>query len=339
MDMIKAFVFVQGFIWASLLFRKPSRQLVSMAAAFLFLCLLYLILYINTVFERQIPVILAPAFTMLLSVSLSFHPLKKWHLRLKEMEFNPVWFLLAASALLVAYCIWTRMPAKLCWMYVTLLGAATFAVDAYAFMKHLKKKTIAGSLLEDPWSRLSMLLLLDKGLVLLFACFIFFFPVKNEDSYPAMRNSMDILVTLLTFVTGYMTVTALFTSAAPEKRKKQKKVEDENTLALIAKVNRLMQDQKPYLDHELTLDKMADMLELSENELTRLLNHEMETNFYALVNDYRMETVLEKLKVSDNRKFTIMASAYESGFNSKSTFYRIFKEYTKLTPKEYLAEN
>jgi AraC-like DNA-binding protein len=154
-----------------------------------------------------------------------------------------------------------------------------------------------------------------------------------------MRNSMDILVTLLTFVTGYMTVTALFTSAAPEKRKKQKKVEDENTLALIAKVNRLMQDQKPYLDHELTLDKMADMLELSENELTRLLNHEMETNFYALVNDYRMETVLEKLKVSDNRKFTIMASAYESGFNSKSTFYRIFKEYTKLTPKEYLAEN
>lgn len=100
-----------------------------------------------------------------------------------------------------------------------------------------------------------------------------------------------------------------------------------------------MEDQKPYLDNELSLVKMADMLEISEYELTRLLNHEMDTNFYTLVNDYRMENVLKLLKESDKRKFTIMASAYESGFNSKSAFYRIFKEYTKLTPKEYLAGN
>ena len=184
-----------------------------------------------------------------------------------------------------------------------------------------------------------MLLLVDKLLVLLFACYLLIFPAKNEDSYIATRNSMHFLIAILTFVTGYMTVSALFQSESQKKGMKQKKMVSGDAQELIGKVNRLMHDQKPYLDNELTLDKMADMLELSENELTRLLNHEMDTNFYTLVNDYRMETVLKKLKDSDRRKFTIMASAYESGFNSKSTFYRIFKEYTQRTPKEYLDEN
>ena len=100
-----------------------------------------------------------------------------------------------------------------------------------------------------------------------------------------------------------------------------------------------MKEQKPYLDCELTLEKMSRMMGVSENELTRLLNHDMETNFYKLVNDYRIETVLAKLEDSDHRRFTIMASAYESGFNSKSAFYRIFKAYTRMTPGEFLAKH
>ncbi len=310
-----------------------------MAVSFLFLFILYLLLYIGTVFESQVPAILAPILTMLLIIALSFHPLKKLPLVFKGKEINPAWSLAPAFILLAAYCIWTGMPVKVFWMCVILFGTATLILDSYAFLKQLKKKAIPGSLLDDTQSKLSMLLLVDKLLVLLFAFYLLIFPAKNEDSYIATRNSMHFLIAILTFVTGYMTVSALFQSESQKKGMKQKKMVSGDAQELIGKVNRLMHDQKPYLDNELTLDKMADMLELSENELTRLLNHEMDTNFYTLVNDYRMETVLKKLKDSDRRKFTIMASAYESGFNSKSTFYRIFKEYTQRTPKEYLDEN
>ncbi len=338
METIIAVVFVQSFIWATLLVREPSRNHLSLAVSFMSLFLIYLLLYIHTVFERQIPVNLAPVSILLLTLSISFYQLEKLRLSLIKTAIKPFWLLLAVSVLLGAYCVWTGIQIKLFWRVLVLFGTASFAYDAYAFIIQLKKKNITGSFLEDTPSKLSLLLLLDKFLILLFACLLLFFPLQNEEAYTRMRNSFHILVALLAFVTGYGTVTASFRLETQNKKTYKKNGDNRNNQELIEKVNRLMQDQRPYLDCDLTLEKMADMLELSENELTRLLNHEMDTNFYNLINDYRMQTVLKKLKESNNRKFTIMASAYESGFNSKSTFYRIFKEYTKLTPKEFLAD-
>jgi AraC-like DNA-binding protein len=339
MEIIKATVFIQSFVWASLLFRNPSRNNLSLSVSFLFLSVIYLLLYINRVFERPIPWNLVPACSILLIVSVSFFQSRKLRLKHFDSGLNPAWLLLAGSIILAGYCAWTGIPAKLFWICISLFATGTFLFDAYALIIQRRKKTITGSLIEDIPSRLSLLLLLDKLLVLLFAFFILLIPEKNANSSSAIRNSLDILVAVLTFITGYITVTALFQMEGQKKGKKKKYEDSTNTPELIEKVTRLMEDQKPYLDNELSLFKMADMLEISEYELTRLLNHEMDTNFYTLVNDYRMESVLKLLKESDKRKFTIMASAYESGFNSKSTFYRIFKEYTKLTPKEYLAEN
>ena len=202
----------------------------------------------------------------------------------------------------------------------------------------IRKHTFTSSILEDKPSKLGLLLLLDKLLVLLFAFFILFVPEKNAHISNALRNGLDMLIAVLIFITGYIAVTASFQLEGERKRKKKTCRDGGNNRELIDKLTRLMEDQKPYLDSEISLVKIADMLDISENELTRLLNQEMSTNFYTLINDYRMEAVLTKLKESDKRKYTIMASAYESGFNSKSTFYRIFKEYTKLTPKEYLSE-
>jgi AraC-like DNA-binding protein len=205
-------------------------------------------------------------------------------------------------------------------------------------IKLIRKHTFTSSILEDKPSKLGLLLLLDKLLVLLLACFILLVPEKNAQISNALRYSLDMLIAVLTFISGYLAVTASLDLEGQRERKKKKYSDSRNNRELIDKLTRLMEDQKPYLDSEISLVKIADMLDISENELTRLLNQEMRTNFYTLINNYRMEAVLKKLKESDKRKYTIMASAYESGFNSKSTFYRIFKEYTKLTPKEYLAE-
>lgn len=105
---------------------------------------------------------------------------------------------------------------------------------------------------------------------------------------------------------------------------------------MVKRVIQLMEEQKPYLDCELTLGKMADMLGLSEYELTGLLHNEMQTSFYDLINGYRLTAVKEKLLEPDSKKYTILSAAYECGFNSSSTFYRIFREHTGMQPREYM---
>jgi len=105
---------------------------------------------------------------------------------------------------------------------------------------------------------------------------------------------------------------------------------------LVKRVIQMMEEKKPYLDCELTLGRMADMLELSEYELTGLLHTEMQTSFYDLINGYRMAAVKEKLLEPDSKKYTILSAAYESGFNSSSTFYRIFREHTGMQPRAFI---
>ena len=51
---------------------------------------------------------------------------------------------------------------------------------------------------------------------------------------------------------------------------------------------------------------------------------------------YRVEEVKQRLKDSKYKNFTILAIAYDSGFNSKSAFNTIFKDLTGMTPSQYL---
>lgn len=310
-----------------------------MAISFLFLFLIYMLLYVSTAFGRQIPQYLIPALTLFLTISISFCQLINMRLSLSKTDFAVAWLLFAGSILLLSYSVWAAIDMKVMWIEVTVLGAATFIYDACAFLKQAKKKTFTGSIFKDKQFKINAMLLLDKLLVLPIACVILFFPFKNENSSSAAGFSFHFFAAILTFTTAYMTVTAAFHGEFQKKKRHKKFRDSTNNLGVIEKLNRLMEEEKPYLDCELSLEKMAQMLDLSENELTRLLNHEMDTSFYNLVNDYRMETILQILKEPSSRRFTIMASAYESGFNSKSTFYRIFKEYTGISPREYLSKD
>lgn len=96
-----------------------------------------------------------------------------------------------------------------------------------------------------------------------------------------------------------------------------------------------MKSEKPYLDEELSLSKLSSFLGVSSNQLSQMINQNLNTNFYKFVNSYRINEVKEKLKDSKYDHYSILGIAFESGFNSKSTFNKIFKEETGLTPSEY----
>ena len=96
-----------------------------------------------------------------------------------------------------------------------------------------------------------------------------------------------------------------------------------------------MTSDKPYLNGELTASELAVMLQVSRHELSELLNRHLNRNFYDFINDYRVAEFKHRLGDQKNEHLTLLGIAYDSGFNSKTTFNTIFKDRTGLTPSQY----
>ncbi|MCB2222408.1 MAG: helix-turn-helix domain-containing protein [Bacteroidetes bacterium] len=98
-----------------------------------------------------------------------------------------------------------------------------------------------------------------------------------------------------------------------------------------------MKNEKPYLNPELSLPELADAMEMSRNQLSALINQLHQKNFYEFVNEYRVDEVKQLMTAPENKHLKLISLAYDAGFNSKASFYRIFKQITKMTPTEYLS--
>ncbi len=90
-----------------------------------------------------------------------------------------------------------------------------------------------------------------------------------------------------------------------------------------------------YLNENLSLSDVAAALNESPKKITELLNTDMNTNFYAFVNHFRVEAFKSRMNDQKSQNKTFLGLAYESGFKSKATFNRAFKEITGMTPKSY----
>lgn len=103
----------------------------------------------------------------------------------------------------------------------------------------------------------------------------------------------------------------------------------------IKKLNDQMESEKPYLDPNLTLPQLATDLEIPSNYLSQVINETYGLNFFDFINRYRVEDVKAKIVDPKFDSYSLLGIAFESGFNSKSAFNRIFKKSTGQTPSEY----
>ncbi|MCB0643348.1 MAG: helix-turn-helix domain-containing protein [Phaeodactylibacter sp.] len=99
-----------------------------------------------------------------------------------------------------------------------------------------------------------------------------------------------------------------------------------------------MATEKPFLDADLSLRKLAQQLGLSPNQLSLVLNAGLDKNFNSFVNYYRVETFKSIAKAPSHAHLTIAGLAYECGFNSKTVFNTYFKQHTGLTPSAFLKD-
>ena len=96
-----------------------------------------------------------------------------------------------------------------------------------------------------------------------------------------------------------------------------------------------MENERPYLNAKLSLRDVADYLGISTNHLSQVINENLKENFFDFVNGYRIAAVKRMMNDPTNSHLTLLGMAYESGFNSKSSFNATFKKMTGSTPSQY----
>lgn len=97
----------------------------------------------------------------------------------------------------------------------------------------------------------------------------------------------------------------------------------------------LMKNDKPYLNPKLALAELANKLDISTNHLSQIINQYEQVNFHDFVNKYRVEEFIQRMQ--GNKNFSLLAHAYDSGFNSKSTFNTVFKKFKSVSPSQYAS--
>ncbi|MDM8001400.1 MAG: helix-turn-helix transcriptional regulator [Bacteroidota bacterium] len=110
---------------------------------------------------------------------------------------------------------------------------------------------------------------------------------------------------------------------------------DDQADEYLTRLLRFMDDEKPFLNGDLTISDLARKTGIPKHYITEVLNEKYGRNFFSFINEYRVREVLSRINDPRYQHYTILAIAFDSGFNSKSTFNSFFKAYTGKTPSTY----
>ena len=131
----------------------------------------------------------------------------------------------------------------------------------------------------------------------------------------------------------------VFGNNGDEKKETEKylrsRLKDEQADKYLKKLLSLMETRKPYLNGNLTIHDLSRMTGISRHHITQVLNEKHKRNFFTFINEYRVREVIERFNDPKFNNYTLLAIAFDSGFNSKATFNSIFKSQKGITPGQY----
>lgn len=110
--------------------------------------------------------------------------------------------------------------------------------------------------------------------------------------------------------------------------------EEKNAIAI--KLENIMARDRLYLQPELSLGELAQLIQVKPAELSATINQVYRQNFNDYINSLRIEAFIRKYHADGDRIYTLLSLALDSGFNSKATFNRAFKKVKGMTPREFL---
>ncbi len=108
-----------------------------------------------------------------------------------------------------------------------------------------------------------------------------------------------------------------------------------DAMAYMREMNQWMENEKPYLNPNLALGDLTERMHLPGHIISEVLNGLLKQNFYDYINNYRIEEFKLLASKHENGKETNLNLAFDSGFNSKTTFNTSFKKFTGQTPSQF----
>ena len=108
---------------------------------------------------------------------------------------------------------------------------------------------------------------------------------------------------------------------------------------LYFRLKELLQNERLYLNPNLTLKNVADRLATNTKYLSQVVNHHSGHNFQYFINTYRVSDAKESILSKKYENLTLYGIALQCGFKNKSTFYKVFKEITNQTPREFQLQS
>lgn len=278
-----------------------------------------------------------------------------------KKKFNPVYLLhfIPLILFIVAYYaiideipekkenfnihIYPFFPVIISFFPLVILLAGYYILKSYMRVKKYQKKILKQfSYTEDvDFKWLKNLIIIN--LIVWFILFILVFLFSKYNLLIQIHNIVLITASIAVFLIGYFgflrTDVFIMQYKQNDKPIKSDPIKKKEAIVNLEVENQIktlqsfMDKEKPFLENKLTIKQLADMLALQPYQLSILLNDVLNKNFFDFVNEYRVEEVKKQMK--DNKTYTLLGIAYDCGFNSKSSFNRIFKNVTGYTPSEF----
>ncbi len=120
---------------------------------------------------------------------------------------------------------------------------------------------------------------------------------------------------------------------------RQSRLSDPEFESLKEKLQYLMLKEKLFLNPTIGLPELASKMNSTSHQISYLINEGFGENFYQFINRHRIEEAKQLLRSIKHQHLNMLGIAYESGFNSKTTFNTTFKKLTGLSPTEYLQQS
>ncbi|MCU4174767.1 helix-turn-helix domain-containing protein [Carboxylicivirga sp. N1Y90] len=158
-------------------------------------------------------------------------------------------------------------------------------------------------------------------MVLLVVLFITYYSLRQTEIFPKNKAEVKVVVDI--------------NAEEQNEEPKRQVLSDDKVVEIKAQLDSLMERKSPYLDSELTLMKLAQLLNITSHQLSYVINKGYSENFFQFVNRFRIEKAKRMLADKKNEKLSILGVAFESGFSSKTSFNTTFKKMTEQTPSEY----
>ncbi|TGJ99521.1 helix-turn-helix domain-containing protein [Leptospira semungkisensis] len=270
-----------------------------------------------------------------------------YFLKIKQ-NFKPVWYFYNSVNILTAILValsFTQFPRLFISRSFTILYLAVTGTAIILSLIAMKRKTI-----QTRWFAMSMFSLLAIEILNIisyktyfsfdgksFLFFIgFFVPINIFLTSRVVRTrirELEFEIALRRKELESFQNSVLENQSDSSNEKRKSTIIGINVDEALARLNRLLDEDKIYLEEELRISDLAAVLGLSVHQVSELLNQVLNISFPDLLKKYRIEEA--KRIILNDPSVNILDLAFSVGFQSKSSFYDSFKKYTGLTPQEF----